>query len=345
MQSVLLKQRRGIDVSAKITRENSEDQAAEKLIAASRERWRRSHLATVAGQEAAGEVPDPDACPRLLGESAPCGKKRGKGLNDLWASAIDFPLAKSDRRWLAQLTDGEWGRLHASVRRFLDATHYWQDRKGHGCNAGFPSDGELDTYTPAPHSNDEHMLGWCRVVLLTEDYFLPAMAGEFGVVCGDQTIPKFTVLTRYVGAIYSSLAFDHLYRGTNEESKRDNYSVNLFVGREDSDPEPAELVLDGLYRGLGSCCNDYRHSIEAGADDVNDVRMHNLQLTQVDVCGEPMVLVVAKQDIPPHTHMLLDYGDLFWSRFREDRDRELLAASHHDALVRLATGPMSDKIP
>jgi hypothetical protein len=141
-----------------------------------------------------------------------------------------------------------------------------------------------------------------------------------------------------MGAISSALDFDQSYRGTNQECKRDNYSVSVLLS-DPSEPEPVELVVDGLHGGLGSCFNDYRHNIEAGQDHANDFRMHNIQLTQINVCGDPMVLVVAKQDILPHAHMLLDYGDLFWNRFREDREREQLAMSQYDALVRIATDP------
>jgi hypothetical protein len=313
IQALLLAQRNGIDVSERP--QLLALKSAQQLISASCKRWQLSH---------------PNA---NMQEISVKGLLRDE---DFWKTVFEFALDDVDI-WLRQMTREESVRLRASVRKYLDDTNYWENRRDHGNNTSYPADGCLDSYVPTELSSDEHMLGWCHVQLLLNDYFVPDMAGELGVVA-KIPIPKFTVLGRYAGVNTRVEIFDKKYRGTNQECVRDNNSVSYMV-TDPEEPNPIELVIDGLNAGLCTFFNDYRYSIEVGQEHVNNTRMHNINLMHINVCGDPMVLVIAKEKILRGSHMLLDYGDLFWNRFRDDREREKLAMMHYNELVRIATDP------
>lgn len=301
------------------------NEVLEEVLASSRMKWHRK--VTLLLQSEAGKRGKNHKNSRQTFESFVEELRRSPSEH-----TVEFPDWEKDHQWLARLSASQRQVLRGNVHQFLADSQYWEAvdagdyrRHGSGCRRTRPTD----------RSPDGVLLKWAAVTMLDKSYFVPAMAGQKGLVA-TQEIPQFTVLTRYTGTMWTLEQYDSLYNGTNQENARDDYSMSFLTTKDDE--EEVELIVDGLHGGHCALINDYRRCTKANNKHLNDTRLMNVQLVHVEVCGDPMLLAVAIKTIPAGSHLLSDYGTGYWTRANDCRIRQVATCRHLQIMKSLATG-------
>jgi hypothetical protein len=102
---------------------------------------------------------------------------------------------------------------------------------------------------------------------------------------------------------------------TNVMYKDNDYLVRINVTMRDDSNEALVLVGGRDSTGPAAFINDCRSTIEnSGIAAPADLAKVNVRLVHANICGIPIVFVMATNDIEPNAILLLDYGVRFWSK-------------------------------
>ncbi len=141
-------------------------------------------------------------------------------------------------------------------------------------------------------------------ITLRDDYYIPAMAGQTGVVA-ISAIAKGSIVAEYGGLFMTPREFNQ-FSGTQLEEEVRKYTVEVDVD--------VNLYLCGHYDAnqVASYINDWRvDPFELRESKVNKHHKdkENIMMDFVLVNGFPRVMMFATRDIHPGEPLLMDYGN------------------------------------
>jgi hypothetical protein len=129
--------------------------------------------------------------------------------------------------------------------------------------------------------------------------------GAKGVI-SKKPIAADDVVAIYFGNMVTEACSNTMY----EESK---YLVRINLMMSDGSNQDLVLVGGRDITGPVAFINDCRSEIQdSGVATPTDLARVNVRLVHANICGIPIVFVMATKDIGPNAILLLDYGVRFW---------------------------------
>jgi hypothetical protein len=129
--------------------------------------------------------------------------------------------------------------------------------------------------------------------------------GTKGVI-SKKPIVADDVVAIYLGTMVTESCFNTMY----EDSE---YLVRINLMMSNGNNQDLVLVGGRDITGPAAFINDCRSEIQnSGVATPTDLDRVNVRLVHANICGIPIVFVMATKDTAPDTILLLDYGVRFW---------------------------------
>jgi hypothetical protein len=125
-------------------------------------------------------------------------------------------------------------------------------------------------------------------------------------------ISKKPIAADDVVAIY----FGNMVTAACSNTMKSDYLVRVNLLMSDGSNQDLVLVGGRDITGPAAFINDCRSEIQnSGVATQTDLARVNVRLVHANICGIPIVFVMATKEIAPHTFLLLDYGVQFWRKW------------------------------
>jgi hypothetical protein len=127
-------------------------------------------------------------------------------------------------------------------------------------------------------------------------------------------IPKYTIIAPYSGILTTEKFFVEKFpKNSIERLRHDAYSFAIHTR-----PKNHRLMLDGYgYGNETMCINDFRLDPFSNNVSSQEPLQPNTSFIEVKVNKWPYIFVISITDILPGSELLVDYGERFWSNFRD----------------------------